>query len=105
MIGNYPSFSIVFDRNEYSEFKRGQFRCKRCRKYLRLSKMTCKHDNKCKTFYILKKKETLTFTLNAAYQDEESFDFSDEIDKKIETILEKRRKSMLERINDLLFKK
>ena len=57
MIENYPSFSIVFERNEYCEFKGGQFRCKRCRKYLRLTKMRCKHDNKCKSFYILKKKK------------------------------------------------
>ena len=29
LIANYPSFSIIFDKNEFCEFKKGQFRCKR----------------------------------------------------------------------------
>lgn len=56
LIINYPIFNVVIDKNDFCEFKKGQFRCKKCRKYLKLSNFTCQHYNFCRTYYNLKKK-------------------------------------------------
>ena len=59
-VSNFPKFKICFDRSKFSEFKKGQYRCKRCRKYLKLNNLTCNHSSICRTFYNFKKKNLLT---------------------------------------------
>ena len=68
--------------------------------------MFYKHTNRCKAYYIFKNNENLTFTLNAGYDEKEEkniFDFDEEIDNKIGAIIERRRKKLLNMINELLF--
>ena len=53
---NYPEFLISMDKGNYIEFTKGKYRCKKCRKYVKTSKMICNHASKCRIFYNLKKK-------------------------------------------------
>lgn len=80
LIINYPIFNVVIDKNDFCEFKKGQFRCKKCRKYLKISNFTCQHYNFCRTYYNFKKKESIYEILEGGYEDEESQkrDFLDE---------------------------
>lgn len=47
MVKNFPSFDIMIDPNEFIEHKRGQYLCKFCRKYLKISKWVCSHTPIC----------------------------------------------------------
>lgn len=80
LIINYPIFNVVIDKNDFCEFKKGQFRCKKCRKYLKLSNFTCQHYNFCRAYYNFKKKESIYEILEGGYEEEESQkrDFLDE---------------------------
>jgi len=101
-IANYPTFKISLDKNIFSEFKRGQYRCKKCRKYLKLSNLTCRHSNICRTFYYFKKKEKMNETIDGGYL-EEDFSSYDEIINNIINKKEKdNEKKMMERINEIL---
>ena len=110
-IYNYPEFMSTMDQVEYQEFTKGKFRCKKCRKYVRLSKLICRHSNKCRIFYNFKLKKFLTQQIHGGYEEEkeegeEDFDEEQiykEVDAKFNEITERRRRNMLKRINDLLF--
>ena len=57
LVMNFPIFIVCLDKNIFCEFKNGQYRCKRCRKYLKLNNLTCIHSNTCRLFIISKKKK------------------------------------------------
>ena len=115
---DYPNFTITIDQNDYKEFTKGKFRCKKCRKYVKMSKMTCKHSSKCRFFYNFKLKQPLTKKISSGYKEENDINESeqnyeevideDEIEKEVNSqinrIFERHRRNMLQRINDLLFK-
>ena len=111
---NYPNFTIAIDQGEFKEFTKGKFRCKKCRKYVKISKMTCKHSSKCRFFYNFKLNEPLTKKIaggykeeNDVYESEEVIDedaIEREVDAQINKIFERYKKNMLQRVNDLLFK-
>ena len=113
-VSNYPNFSITIDKSVFKEFTKGKFRCKKCRKYIKLSKMTCKHSSKCRFFYNFKLKQPLTKQISGGYKEEnneqnyEEIINEDEIEKEVnahvDRIFERHRKKMLQRINDLLSK-
>ena len=113
-VSNYPNFSITIDKSVFKEFTKGKFRCKKCRKYIKLSKMTCKHSSKCRFFYNFKLKQPLTKQISGGYKEEndeqndEEVINEDEIEKEVNSlfdrIFERHRKNMLQRINDLLSK-
>lgn len=67
LIISYPLFSAMIDKNEFEEYKKGQFRCKNCRRYLKISKWVCSHSNRCKAIFLLKKKEKTFLIINATY--------------------------------------
>ena len=110
-IYNYPEFMITMDQVEYQEFAKGKFRCKKCRKYVKLSKLIFRHSSKCRIFYNFKLKQSLTQQIHGGYEEEkeegeEDFDEEQiykEVDAKFNEITERRRRNMLKRINDLLF--
>ena len=66
-VSDYPKFTIVMDQGEYQEFAKGKFRCKKCRNYVKLSKMICIHSSKCRIFYNFKLKEPMTNKLDGGY--------------------------------------
>jgi len=110
---NYPEFLIAMDKGKYIEFTKGKYRCKKCRKYVKISKMICNHLSKCRIFHNFKKKEPMTEQITAGYKEEveeeeneEEID-EEEIDKevndKINSIFEKHKKYMLKRINEILY--
>ena len=69
-IYNYPEFMITMDQVEYQEFAKGKFRCKKCRKYVKLSKLICRHSSKCRIFYNFKLKQSLTQQIHGTYEEE-----------------------------------
>ena len=93
---NFPIFIVCLDKNIFCEFKNGQYRCKRCRKYLKLNYLTCIHSNTCRTFYNFKKKETTYEFLDGGYkeffEDEEEgiLEEEDDYKTKLDEILEKK---------------
>ena len=101
-IANYPTFQVALDKSVYCEFKRGQYRCKKCRKYLKLNNLTCRHSSKCRIFYNFKNKESMNEIINEGYLEE---DFSG-MDEEIEGILNKSAKNyekrMMDKINEIL---
>ena len=102
LVYDYPSFILTIDQNEFKEYKKGKYRCKRCRKYLKISKWTCSHTNKCRAFYVLANNLKDTFTLEGGYEEDKDDEI---IDKIINRQIENNRKSMLNKINALLFGK
>ena len=107
-IKNFPTFELSMDKNIFCEFKIGQYRCKRCRRYLRLSKLTCIHSNACRTYFNFKKKESIYEILEGGYyepNDEESNSIQKEIDEKIKRKEKAEKKKMIERINEILARK
>ena len=69
---NFPTFKISFDKSQFSEFRRGQYRCKRCRRYLKLNNLTCNHSSICRIFYNFKKKESINEIIDGGYFEEEN---------------------------------
>jgi len=118
-IKNYPTFQIVFDKSLFNEYKKNQFRCKKCRKYLKFNNLTCRHSNICKTYYNFTKKESFNEIIdggcfekvNDNAQDSENISrieeesFSD-ISEEIKRIIDKRenihKKIMMNKINEIL---
>ena len=82
-VSNYPNFSITIDKSVFKEFTKGKFRCKKCRKYIKLSKMTCKHSSKCRFFYNFKLKQPLTKQISGGYKEEEIQKWSNLKDKEL----------------------
>ena len=113
-VSDFPKFKICIDKSQFSEFKKGQFRCKRCRKYLKLNNLICNHSSICRTFYNFKKKEPINEIIDGGYFDEEkeekesnasenaNFDYKEEIDKLFEKHKKNKEKKMLEKINEIL---
>ena len=110
---DFPSFRTILDNNEFTEYRHGQFRCKKCRRYLNLTTWNCKHSNSCRAFHLLFKKDKTTIELLSGYEEiseeEESQKKSDtnideEIKKLIDDKFEKERMRKLNKINSLLFK-
>ena len=115
---NYPNFTIATDQGEFKEFTKGKFRCKKCRKYVKISKMTCKHSSKYRFFYNFKLNEPLTKKIAGGYKEENDVYESDrdneevidedaierEVDAQINKIFERHKRNIFQRINDLLFK-
>lgn len=94
-ISNYPTFDISLDKSLFSEFKRGQYRCKKCRKYLKLNNLTCRHTSLCRTFYNFIKKESMNETIRGGYIEKNSSDNNEDFssyDKDISNILNKYEK-------------
>lgn len=83
LIINYPLFNIAIDKNDFCEYKKGQFRCKRCRKYLRLSNFKCRHSNFCRTYYNFTKKELIDEIVKGGYGENGDFFFEDEESQKV----------------------
>jgi len=110
---NYPKFKIHIDKAEYIEFSKGKFRCKRCRKYVKTNKIICNHTSKCRTFYNFKLKQSIAEEISDGYNEEENVSKEDEIDEeeidkkvssKINEIFERHKRSMIQKLNDLLYK-
>ena len=108
LIRDFPIFKVVMDKNIFCEYKKGQYRCKRCRKYLKLNKLTCQHSNTCRTFYNFKKGEPINEILEGGYfeiEDEGNYsDYSDEIDNIINKPINNRNQRMMNKINEILAK-
>ena len=131
-VSDYPKFTIVMDQGEYQEFAKGKFRCKKCRNYVKLSKMICIHSSKCRIFYNFKLKEPMTNKLDGGYFefenenyegenneiedeiyeeknsviDENEFNeeqITNEVNSQINKIFERNKRYMLQKINDLLY--
>ena len=109
---NFPEFLISMDQSEYEEFTKGKFRCKRCRKYLKVSKMICNHFSKCRIFFNFKLKKPLTNDILGGYKEENDESEEEEIDQEeinrevnaqINEIFEKHKRYMRKKINDLLY--
>ena len=109
---NYPEFSILMDRGEFKEFTERKFRCQRCRKYLKISKMICNHSSKCRTFYNFKLKKPMTKEILGGYKEENEgseeeeineADIDREVKAQINIIFEKHKRIMRKKINDLLY--
>ena len=80
------------DKNIFSEYKIGQYRFKRCRRYLRLSKMSCIHSNTYRTYDNFKKKESTYEILEGGYHEpnaEENNSINVEINEIFERIEKK----------------
>ena len=75
---DYPNFTITIDQNDYKEFTKGKFWCKKCRKYVKMSKMTCKHSSKCRFFYNFKLKQPLTKKISSGYKEENDINESEQ---------------------------
>ena len=108
-IANYPTFQISLDKSIFSEFKQGQYRCKKCRKYLKLNNLTCRHSSLCRTLYNFKKKESMNEIMDGGYldkndekQNEDFSGFDEEIDNIIDKKIKNYEKKMLDRINEIL---
>ena len=111
-IVNFPTFEISFDKSIYSEFKPGQYRCKRCRKYLKLSNLTCRHLSTCRIFFNFKKNEKMNEAVNGGYNEINDSNINDifpDIEESINNIFNKHEKNyektMMERINQILSRK
>lgn len=94
-VKNFPTFTTSMDKNIFNEYKIGQFRCKKCRRYLRLSKMTCIHSNTCRTYFNFKKKESAYEILEGGYYEpnaEENNSINEEINEIIERIEKNNKK-------------
>ena len=109
---NYPTFRTIIDNNDFVEYRSGQFRCKKCRKYLNLTSWNCKHSNSCRAYHLLYKKDKNTLDLLSGYkeipEDEENKDINyesmdEEINKTINAVLERERIRKLNLINSLLY--
>ena len=109
---NFPDFLISMDQSEYEQFSKGKFRCKRCRKYVKVSKMICNHFIKCRIFFNFKLKKPLTNDMFGGYKDgndaseEEEIDSKEinrEVEAKINQVFEKHKRLMRKKINDLLY--
>ena len=112
LCSNYPSFITVIANSDFVEYRKGQYRCKKCRKYLNISEWKCKHSNACRAYHLLNKKDNTSISLKSGYKeiidDDEDKDyitgmFDEEIKEKIDGIFEKNRIRMLNRINELLY--
>lgn len=111
-VSNFPNFILIMDQGEYQEFTKGKFRCKKCRRYVKFSKMTCNHSSKCRIFFNFKLKESMTKKIVGRYEEtnndiEEEEINEEEIDKavnsKIDEIFNRHKRNMLQKINELLY--
>ena len=114
MVYNYPNFLITMDKSQYIEFTKGKFRCKKCRKYLKVTKMICNHSSKCRMFYDFTLKESMSKEISGGYKEqilefeEDEYDeeeLNNEINLKVEQIIEKMKRNMIQKIKDLLYNK
>jgi len=111
LCSNYPSFLTILDNNEFVEYRKGQYRCKKCRKYLNISDWKCRHTHACRAYHLLHKKDKTCTILNSGYtetmdnEDNKDYNgmFDEEIKEKIDGIFERKRISMLNKINEILF--
>lgn len=112
LIINYPNFSIISDKNVFEEYKKGQYRCKRCHKYLRISNWTCAHTNKCKALYLFILKEKPNQILEGGYSQINEIsnglelsedDLEAEIEQKINLVSNRHKQNMLNQINKILY--
>ena len=102
-VSDYPLFELNIDPNPFKEYKKGKFRCGKCRKYLRMSNWTCSHTPRCKAKYLFNKEYTKQ--ISGRYE----FNFEEEIEEKISKKFdyikrnnEKKKADMLNKINELL---
>ena len=97
LVLDYPTFATIIDRNNFIEYRKGQYRCKRCRKYVNLSLWKCAHTSGCRAYYLLKLKITPTIELVSGYNEEENMikEIEQEVDELINKKTETRRQSML----------
>ena len=125
---NYPKFQTILDNNDFVEYRKGQFRCKKCRKYINITLWKCNHKNTCRAYHLLSKRDKTTLILESGYQEidnsknieankesddsknveeeeEQEYNFDDEIDKILDKKLENYRIKMLNKINSLLYNK
>ena len=115
-VKNFPTFELIMDRNIFQEYKAGQYRCLKCRKYLKLSKLTCHHSNICRTYYYFKKCQSNNEIIKGGYyekndeqdifldEDENADDISEQIEKILEKHEKNYKKKMMDKINEILFK-
>lgn len=101
LVIDYPTFSISIDNNKFNEYKKGQYRCSKCRKYLKINKWNCRHTKKCRAYYIFKLKKSETSIIEGRYSEPELED-EKVIDNILNPKIEKIRNSMINRINFLL---
>ena len=107
MIYEYPEFTTVIDRNIFIQYKKGQFRCKNCRQYLNLSLWKCSHNNKCRANYLLRLKTSTTEEIPSKYKESEENmikNIDEEVDEFFKKKSDSRRRFMLNKINEILFK-
>ena len=53
---NYSKFTSMIDNNKFNEYKKGLYRCSKCRKYLNITKWKCRYTNKYRAYYIFELK-------------------------------------------------
>ena len=61
-------FNLNGQRKIYRIYK-GKYRCKKCRKYVKISKMICNNPSKYRIFYNYQKKEPMTEQLITGYKE------------------------------------
>ena len=94
------------DQSEYEEFTKGKFRCKRCRKYLKVSKMICNHFSKCRIFFNFNLKKPLTNDILGGYKEENDESEEEEIDpEEINREVNAQINEIFENIKDICAKK
>ena len=97
MVKDFPFFTLMVDPNHFQEYKKGQYRCSSCFKYLKYSNWVCAHTTKCRAKSLFAG-ESLT-KIQAKYEeksDEES------INQILNNIFERRKQKMRNKINELL---
>ena len=94
MISNFPEFDIIIDPNKFQEYKKGHYRCSSCYKYVKQTKWCCAHTAKCKAKYL--------FSGEFIKKIKGGYDIDEEIDSYFISIDERRKKNMLNKINEII---
>ena len=87
LCSNYPYFLTILDNNNFVEYRKRQYRCKKCRKYLNISEWKCRHSHACRAYHFLYKKDKTCLILNNEYKEiinnEDDKDYTGMFDEEI----------------------
>jgi len=96
-VKDFPQFLIVMDPNNYKEYKKGNYRCSSCFKYLKYSNWVCRHTPKCRAKYLFFNNNL--DKVEGGYKEQSPEEYCDEL---FERAKEKEKQRMQNRINELL---